>query len=239
MITVPFFLNTWEQYHTGALYLPIIHGVSEGTVLIAIVESISGIWGSKFWYRKINLFGNGIQFNTLVAVFAFVAGLMFGFISLFKVLRNNTIKKMNALLDCLGYVCLLVSYLSVLLLSKSTIVEEYPKLLILTYGFYFAKMMGLLQLAHITKAAFKPLYLTTIIPIATLFIHSLVYSIFKIEILCSIDIFILIFLVWNFISWAHFVYFCSEEMCEILNIKRFSLGKRKAEVVPIQVVTVE
>ena len=42
----------------------------------------------------------------------------------------------------------------------------------------------------------------------------------------SIDNLILFFLIFNFISWLHFAYFCSEELCIILNIKRFSLGKR-------------
>ena len=35
-------------------------------------------------------------------------------------------------------------------------------------------------------------------------------------------------IVWNFLSWLHYVYFCSEEICEVLNINRFLPGKKYA-----------
>ena len=235
MITFPFFLNTWEEYQTGELILPRVHGVSEGTLLIIAIEATSGICGSSFWYQTITLFSFEIRYNLLVILLSFVAGMFFGLMSLVNVLRNQKINLFKALQDCLGYICLVSSYLSVIYFSNSTIVKERPKLLILTYGFQFAKMLGLLQLAHIKNSAYKPLYFTTVFPIGTLCLHSIIYFVFEVELLCEIDFLIIVFCIWNFVSWLHFVYFCSEEMCVILNIKRFSLGRRKNQRIPIQI----
>jgi len=96
----------------------------------------------------------------------------------------------------------------------------------LAYGLEFAKIMGILQLSHIMNDNFNPYRIYFIIPVLLNSIHTLIYLFLGFEFLCSIDYIIVFTLIWNFLSWAHFVYFCSEEMCEILNIKRFSIGKR-------------
>ena len=38
----------------------------------------------------------------------------------------------------------------------------------------------------------------------------------------------------NFLSWLHFAYFCSKELCIILGIYRFSLKKRADEKVQLK-----
>ena len=123
--------------------------MSEGTLLIVAIEATSGICGSSFWYKTITVFSFEVRYNLLVILAAFVGGMVFGLMSLVNVLRNQNINICRALQDCLGYILLVMSYLSVVCLSNSTLVKESPKLVILTYGFQFAKMLGLLQLAHI------------------------------------------------------------------------------------------
>lgn len=227
MITLPFFLSTWEEYHTGELWLPIVHGVSEGAFAIAIVESITGYYGQRIWLQKTNiLFGYEMERNTLVSIIGIIGGSMTAIPNVIKVCRFLGKDFGKSLKDCIFYVLLVSSLLSVSFLSNSVIAKDYPKIIILAYGLEFAKIMGLLQMAHIKKGKFKPLYPTTLIPILVNMCHSLIYAFTGLEILCSIDVLIILSLIWNFLSWLHFVYFCSEEMCEILNIKRFSLGKR-------------
>ena len=111
-------------------------------------------------------------------------------------------------------------------MNNSIIVKEYPKFLILTFGFQFAKMMGILQLSHILGSPYKIYQPVFLIPLFALIIQSFVYYFYSYSLLVSIDSLIISVFIWNFFSWAHFVYFCSDEICEILNIKRFSLGKR-------------
>ncbi len=44
-----FYLSTWEEYHTGVLYLSAISGPVEGILLIAACHFVSGIWGPQVW----------------------------------------------------------------------------------------------------------------------------------------------------------------------------------------------
>ena len=86
--------------------------------------------------------------------------------------------------------------------------------------------MTMLQLSHLMSAPFNPYTLSFLIPIMTNLIHTIVYIYTGKAFLCSIDVLISIFLVWNFGMWCHCAYNVSEEMCNILNINRFSIGKR-------------
>ena len=87
-------------------------------------------------------------------------------------------------------------------------------------------MMGILQLSHILCSPYKIYQPVFLIPLFSLLIHSLINYFFNYTLFVSIDSLIISVFIWNFLSWLHFVYFCSEEICEILNIKRFSLGKK-------------
>jgi len=233
MITVAFFLNTWEEYYTGELILPIIHGVSEGMLLIVLIEILSGLYNGRLFNRKIILF-NGLikgRIKDLIGIAGMFAGIFFGIVSLFKVLRFVGWKKFpRALFDVIIYILFLSSILCVNCFANTLFYETAPKLIILSYGFLFAKMMGLLQLSHIKSSTFNPYILSIMAPILVQMFHSLYFYYYKVELFFSSDNMIYFFFYWNFISWAHFVYFCSEELCELLNIKRFSLGKRHLEI---------
>ena len=86
-------------------------------------------------------------------------GSIFALISLFGVF--NKVKK-NKILDAIKtsliYPLFILTILSVTFLTDSIIVKNYPKFLILTFGFQFSKMMGLLQLAHILGSPYINLY---------------------------------------------------------------------------------
>ena len=56
-VTFTFFMNTWEEYYKGELILPIIHGVSEGTIYLDLICILSGVYGSSLYCKKISLFG--------------------------------------------------------------------------------------------------------------------------------------------------------------------------------------
>jgi len=230
MIIVPFYLNNWEQYVTGEMNLPIINGINEGTYIIFFLECLVGFIGQDFLVKnKYEILGINIQFNTLISFLASCAGIFFGILSIFKIFKlKNSSKKIQGLIDIFPFIYFLLSFFAVVYLTDSLYVVEYPQLLIVIFGFQFAKMLGLLQLSHLIKARYKPYNFTFVFPNLCFVIHSVLYYFMKeYKILfISIDNLILFFLIFNFISWLHFVYFCSEELCIILNIKRFSLGKR-------------
>ena len=227
-ITLTFFLNTWEEYYVGELVLPEINGIAEGTLLTDIVFILSALYGKQFYWKEIDIFGKyKLKMNDLTMLSIFFAGSLFSIKSIFGVLKKVKRKKINdALRTILIYPLFALSILSVAFLNNSIIVKEYPKFLILTFGFQFAKMMGILQLSHILGSPYKIYQPVFLIPLFALLIHSLIYYFYNYSLLVSIDSLIISVFIWNFLSWAHFVYFCSDEICEIINIKRFSLGKR-------------
>ena len=49
MGVVPFYFASWEEYHTGTLYLGVINGPTEGIVGVVGVALASGYFGSDFW----------------------------------------------------------------------------------------------------------------------------------------------------------------------------------------------
>ncbi|RKP12839.1 CDP-alcohol phosphatidyltransferase-domain-containing protein, partial [Piptocephalis cylindrospora] len=49
LTTLTFYLSTWEEYHTGVLYLGYINGPTEGLVLSCLTFIASGYWGPHIW----------------------------------------------------------------------------------------------------------------------------------------------------------------------------------------------
>ena len=227
MIIVPFYLNNWEEYITGVMSLPIINGINEGTFVIVFLECLTGCIGQDYLNkREYIILGRHILFNTFISSLACGAGIFFGIVSILKIRQlESKSKKINALIDVFPFLYFLSSFFCIIFLTDSKITENYPQLLIVSFGFQFAKMLGLLQLAHLTGTRFNPYTLVFILPNICYIIHSVIYYFKKSYriLFVSIDDLIIIFSIVNFLSWFHFVYFCSEEICKILGIYRFKL----------------
>lgn len=59
-----FYLSTWEEYHTGVLYLGYFSGPVEGVLMLCGVHLISGVFGPAFWTLRVNeLFPSSIYSN--------------------------------------------------------------------------------------------------------------------------------------------------------------------------------
>ncbi|CAA7265644.1 unnamed protein product [Cyclocybe aegerita] len=48
-----FYLTTWEEYHTGQLFLGYFSGPVEGIIMIVTIYMISGYYGPQFWEQGI------------------------------------------------------------------------------------------------------------------------------------------------------------------------------------------
>jgi len=46
-----FYLTTWEEYHTGTLYLGLVSGPVEGVLTLCAVYAITAFKGGSFWQR--------------------------------------------------------------------------------------------------------------------------------------------------------------------------------------------
>ena len=227
MIIVPFYLNNWEEYITGVMSLPIINGINEGTFVIVFLECLTGCIGQDYLNKKeYIIFGEHILFNTFISSLACGAGIFFGIISIFKVRQlESKEKRINALIDVFPFIYFLAGFFCIIYLTDSKISENYPQLLLVSFGFQFAKMLGLLQLAHLMGIRYNPYNLVFVLPNLCYIIHSIFYYFSKNQriLYFTIDDLIIIFSIVNFLSWLHFVYFCSDEMCKILGIYRFKI----------------
>ena len=227
MIIVPFYLNNWEEYVTGVMSLPIINGINEGTFVIVFLECLTGCIGQDYLNKKeYIIFGKHILFNTFISSLACGAGIFFGIISIFKVRQlESKEKRINALIDVFPFIYFLAGFFCIIYLTDSKISENYPQLLLVSFGFQFAKMLGLLQLSHLMGIRYNPYNLVFVLPNLCYIIHSIFYYFSKNQriLYFTIDDLIIIFSIVNFLSWLHFVYFCSDEMCKILGIYRFKI----------------
>jgi ethanolaminephosphotransferase len=227
MIIVPFYLNNWEEYVTGVMSLPIINGINEGTFIIVFLECLTGCIGQDYLNKKeYIIFGKHILFNTFISSLACGAGIFFGIISIFKVRQlESKEKRINALMGVFPFIYFLAGFFCIIYLTDSKISENYPQLLLVSFGFQFAKMLGLLQLSHLMGIRYNPYNLVFILPNLCYIIHSIFYYFSKNQriLYFTIDDLIIIFSIVNFLSWLHFVYFCSDEMCKILGIYRFKI----------------
>ena len=227
MIIVPFYLNNWEEYVTGVMSLPIINGINEGTFVIVFLECLTGCIGQDYLNKKeYIIFGKHILFNTFISSLACGAGIFFGIISILKVRQlESKEKRINSLIDVFPFIYFLAGFFCIIYLTDSKISENYPQLLLVSFGFQFAKMLGLLQLSHLMGIRYNPYNLVFILPNLCYIIHSIFYYFSKNQriLYFTIDDLIIIFSIVNFLSWLHFVYFCSDEMCKILGIYRFKI----------------
>ena len=225
-ITFTFYLNTWEEYVTGVLNFPIIHGASEGTFLIDILLILSGLYGKNIYLYELTILNKKFFVSDCFSYVIILGGIIFGLISIINV-KNFLYykkKKYNIINDLIIYFLLLGSFVFINFFNNSKLIAKYSTFIILIFGLEFSRILIYLQLCHIQNCKFNPYTFCNLFPLIILNSHNLLNIFFK-EILFSIDYLIYFCFFWNLISWLHLVYFSTEELCNILKIKRFSLKK--------------
>ncbi|KAI8912203.1 hypothetical protein PhCBS80983_g00199 [Powellomyces hirtus] len=54
MTVIVFFFSTWENYHTGSLYLGYINGPTEGLIIACTLLILSGVYGPAMWWQDVS-----------------------------------------------------------------------------------------------------------------------------------------------------------------------------------------
>ena len=139
-----FFFTTLEEYFTGVMYFPIIHGVAEGTVLACFLMSLSAYKGSAFFQNTIIDFGPfTMQLNNVVVIGGFIGSNIFNIMSIVKIAR----KFKGRVVEALYYTCsflILISSLFIVLYCYRNNEDAWlvnSKIIIYVYGFAFAKLV--------------------------------------------------------------------------------------------------
>ena len=50
---IPFYMSTWEEYHTGILYLGYLNGPTEGLIVSSLTMILSGVFGPQIWRTEL------------------------------------------------------------------------------------------------------------------------------------------------------------------------------------------
>ncbi|TFK56424.1 Choline/ethanolaminephosphotransferase [Heliocybe sulcata] len=174
-----FYLTTWEEYHTGQLYLGVFSGPVEGILMIVVIFVISGFYGPAFWdtpvlsvipgsvkriptvARLIQSVPKNLGLNDAFMVFGGLA-LAFNIItSYINVYRSRVAShgaRYQPLLFLLPFpvsVSLYLAWLASPSIYESSIL--YSSLFVpflCAWGLQFARQVGKMILAHVTSQPF-------------------------------------------------------------------------------------
>ena len=154
-----FFTSTWEEYHTGTLYLDYISGPSEGAWAVVLSSLISFFFGPQFWDAQ--LFG--IQIKWIVPLTFIFGGLSTSFTSI-----NRSLAVKKSLSTLLAQLIVPAVYLFSCLFLAFLWIPQQPALaiwFIFLSGFPACFRISSTILAHITKSPLYPFYPIELVPI--------------------------------------------------------------------------
>ncbi|KAI8055282.1 CDP-alcohol phosphatidyltransferase-domain-containing protein [Syncephalis plumigaleata] len=172
-----FYLSTWEEYHTGTLYLSYISGPVEGVIVLICCLFITGYAGPSIWlqpYKQLlglehilpDTLVPNMQFNHLTIAVTFFLVLY----NIFSSAANVIHAKHKTKAQLVGALSGLLPFAALSLVAYSWL-NTSPELLthhlvafILYIGATFGLMVGRIILAHVVKSPF-PYFHVTYVPL--------------------------------------------------------------------------
>jgi ethanolaminephosphotransferase len=174
-----FYLTTWEEYHTGTLYLGVVSGPVEGVLMLCGIFAFTAVKGGAFWglplFEVLGLekatWAPEIVAKLPIKYWYFVFGaVMLGVniiqscINVINVRRSKKLSVFPALaglLPFVGFATLIPTWLYL----RPVILEQHLLPFIFFFGLCFAYQVGLIITAHLTKSAY-PFSNILLLPIA-------------------------------------------------------------------------
>ncbi|KAG8749470.1 hypothetical protein FRC14_001340, partial [Serendipita sp. 396] len=171
-----FYLTTWEEYHTGTLYLGVFNGPTEGILLIVGIYFMTAMYGTEVWDKdvfitlglhKVKFLTDNLphyRFNEAFMAFGAVGVSWNVVTSYYNVYKHEKAAGRSVLLPILRLMPMPISIgLNLLWLSYPTYDDSaiiHSSLFIpflCAWGLQFAHQVGLMILAHVTSQPF-PLF---------------------------------------------------------------------------------
>ncbi|KAF9923836.1 hypothetical protein BGZ65_008650 [Modicella reniformis] len=171
-----FYLSTWEEYHTGTLYLSAFSGPVEGIIIIVLLYVITAIVGPQFWLQTIRSalglssevlpFIPDIQINHFLiasGTLGLGGNILTAFKHVVKARKDKNQPVAPALAGLAPFVGIsLVAYFW--LNASPYIVTQHLVPWILYVGLSFGYTVGLMITAHVTHQPF-PLFNISFLPL--------------------------------------------------------------------------
>lgn len=156
-----FYITTWDEYHTGSLYLSYISGPVEGLVLIVFVFIATGfLGGPAFWslgYKSVfpNLFPflPDVPINVILLAFSQLVVLLnviSSFRNVYALVRSKNERFRNSLLRLLPYFPIPVIASAWFYLSPGALEHRFA-FIVLYLGLAFSFTVGRMIVAYVSK----------------------------------------------------------------------------------------
>ncbi|KAF8470257.1 hypothetical protein BDZ91DRAFT_720239 [Kalaharituber pfeilii] len=174
-----FYLTTWEEYHTGILYLGLVSGPVEGVLTLCVVYAFTALVGGSFWQRPLlEVLGFG-RMSWLPQVFQEMpichwylvyGGIMLGFniiqssLNVIRVRRSKNLPVLPALAGLIPFFSL-ATMVCIWLALRPIILRAHLLPFMFFVGASFAYQVGLIIVAHLTRSPF-PHFNILLLPIA-------------------------------------------------------------------------
>ncbi|KAJ1918934.1 hypothetical protein H4219_002290 [Mycoemilia scoparia] len=225
-ITWTFYISTWEEYHTGVLYLGYVNGPTEFIVFACIACILSGYYGPQIWHvnaqEYIPVIGHWFPESwelisamvLIVIILTFTVQFGTSLANVYSACKEKNKSFLATLPHLVPYFALI--WASYIWADNSywVIGNTHMILYIFVVGFAFGRMVSKMILAHLMGMAF-PAYTVQMLPVFLGAFFSK-FGMFSpttelVFMWCS-----LVFVVVAYFQWAIIVI---DRFCEHLNIK--------------------
>ncbi|KAI9189453.1 hypothetical protein H9P43_000886 [Blastocladiella emersonii ATCC 22665] len=154
-----FFLTTWEEYHTGVLYLGFFSGPVEGILMVVATFFVTGYFGPEFWQQAVPGSNGAVTLMEATMVLGLaVIGLNI-FNSAVNVVRASKLRGEQGASPAAALAGLAPFAISVVLVylwaaSNPAIIADHLVPLTLYVTFFFGHLVGRIITAHVIKAPY-------------------------------------------------------------------------------------
>ncbi|KAF9349418.1 hypothetical protein BGX26_012278 [Mortierella sp. AD094] len=171
-----FYLSTWEEYHTGTLYLSAFSGPVEGILMIVILYLVTGFTGPEIWLKTVRgtlglptdflPFIPDVQINhclVAVGILSMGGNILTALQHVVKARKDKKLSSAPALAGLVPFIGMsVVAYLW--LDASPEIVYQHLLPWILYVGLSFGYSVGLMITAHVTHQPF-PMFNIAFLPL--------------------------------------------------------------------------
>ncbi|KAJ3012752.1 hypothetical protein HKX48_006104 [Thoreauomyces humboldtii] len=233
MAVITFFFSTWENYHTGSLYLGFINGPTEGLIIACVLLVISGIWGPGVYAVKLSTAmpliakiapRNWAVIDLLLCGMVAMMALTQVPVSIYRVYRACR-EKGKSVTEAMYQIGPFVVYMWTLYLwigsPYSNIINTHLVAFLIAVGLVFGRMATAIILAHVTHMEY-PTYWNLLVPMifgALITNLPLLFSRGAILSPTAEAVYLYLFLAYAVASYFHWAVAVIERFCTHLKIE--------------------
>ncbi|KAF9116568.1 hypothetical protein BGX27_001424 [Mortierella sp. AM989] len=238
-----FYLSTWEEYHTGTLFLSAFSGPVEGIIMIVILFLVTGFAGPELWLNTVRgalgvpsdflPFIPDIQINhclVAVGILSMGGNILTAFQHVIKARKDKKLPVAPALAGLVPFIGMsVVSYLW--LDASPQIIQQHLLPWILYLGLSFGYSVGLMITAHVTHQPF-PMFNIAFLPliIGALNANLPLLGIERVFGSHVEDMYLWSCLAFSAAAYAHFAINVVNDLCDYFDIWCFTIKHpKKAE----------